>query len=178
MLLVWLMICQACGIGHLLIMGRFVREVVYDTMSMHGHDWQVAHELFLVYLEFLETTPDSSINITNVYARGGMDLFMSRAVMNSQLHFRSRPSSMGGQYLQQVGDVKWNGAHNPKGKPCVCFNLERTHSAFFLQPGGGCKFSHVCDHWVTGKGKRGTCGGDHPRVKCTNPSKCDKAADA
>jgi hypothetical protein len=71
-LLKWLMICQACGLGHVLTLGRFLTDVVYDSMSMHGKDWQVAHELFLAYLEFVETTSDEMINITNVFARGGI----------------------------------------------------------------------------------------------------------
>ena len=59
------------------------------------------------------------------------------------------------------------------------FNLGKTtHPKSALKPDGTCKFDHVCDHFVTGKGKGGKCGGPHARTECTNPGKCDKPADA
>ena len=47
-----------------------------------------------------------------------------------------------------------------------------------LKPDGTCRFAHVCDMWVTGKGPKGRCMGEkgtpgHSRLKCDNPDKCD-----
>ena len=176
----WLMICHALGLGDVLILGNFLRDVVHDTISLNKGDWRLAHELFLVYLEVVETTSDPALNISNVYARGAQDTMMQRAVVRSQEHFsifrgkgkeRERELDGGGP-----GAKKWNGAFNGKSQTCcLTFNLgKKEHPASALNDNGSCKYNHICDHFVTDKGPRGQCGGKHARSKCDNPNKCDK----
>ena len=64
------------------------------------------------------------------------------------------------------------------GACCVFFNTGKEHPASALHPDGTCKFNHVCDHWVSNKGKNGKCLGTagtkgHCRATCDNPHKCD-----
>ena len=178
-LLIWLMICQAAGLGNLLTLGAFVRDVVYDTMSVHKRTWMIAHELFLVYLELVETTTDVSITIANVYAKGAQDTLMQQALLNAERHFGTGGPSQSifrGRGPGGGDELKWNGAFNKDAaRCCLAFNLGRDHTAKQLTDKGKCQFNHVCDAWVTGKGKNGQCGGRHPRVKCDNPNRCDEA---
>ena len=77
--------------------------------------------------------------------------------------------------------VKWNGKDTPDAKAvCYTYNLgsSATHPAKSLLPDGTCKFRHVCNQFVTGKGKGGICEGKHARAYCENPGKCEKSAEA
>lgn len=60
-LLVWLMICAATGLVHPLTVGNFLRDVVFDTIHKLKRRWQVAHELFLIYLERVEMSEDDEV---------------------------------------------------------------------------------------------------------------------
>ena len=72
------------------------------------------------------------------------------------------------------GSVEWNGNFTRDApRPCISFNLGTKHPAKSLDAKGTCRHNHVCDHWVSNKGPKGTCGGNHPRNKCDNPQKCD-----
>eukprot|EP00964_Phaeocystis_antarctica_P055952 scaffold32955_cov54-Phaeocystis_antarctica.AAC.1 len=54
---------------------------------------------------------------------------------------------------------KWNNKfnHDKDAKPCAAFNNGAAHNAFQLKGDGGCRFGHVCDHWVSDKGPGGKC---------------------
>ena len=53
--------------------------VVHEQVSLFGLSWQQAHELFLVYLEAVETgTADSTLTIANVYESGGQDMYREK----------------------------------------------------------------------------------------------------
>ena len=180
----WLMICHACGLGDVLILGTFLRDVVHDTISLNKGEWQVAHELFLCYLEVVETTSDPTLNIANVFARGSQDTMMQRAMQRSNEHFcifrpngreRERERERAREH-DGGGTKKWNGNFNGKASTCcITFNLGRKdHPSSALNEAGACRYNHVCDHFVTDKGPRGQCGGKHPRGKCDNPNKSDK----
>ena len=77
----------------------------------------------------------------------------------------------GGGKLQPEGTsddkIEWNGkfAVNSK-RPCVSFNKGTDHEPKHLTADGTCKFNHICMQWVTDKGPRGTCGGNHPFGQC------------
>ena len=187
----WQMICHALGLGDVLITGALLRDVVFDTMRDLKKDWRIAHELFLVYLDVLETTADPTVTIANVFYKGSQDTHMTRAMQRAREFypgiFRGGPSGLGGgddgsQRHTPGGDavIKFNGAWNTKATTkCITFNLgKKEHPAGSLNPNGSCKHLHACDQWVTGKGPKGQCGGPHPRTKCTNPNKCDSPAEA
>ena len=185
----WVMICHACGLGNVLVLGAFLRDVVFDTIALKD-EWYVAHELFLVYLEFVETSGDPTITIANVFTRGSQDTHMSRAIARADDHFRifrapTRASSGGGGGGGGGGGssggaapaVKpWNGSYDNKSTSCcISFNIGRKEHPATSLVNGKCRYNHICDHFVTDKGPKGQCGGKHARCDCTNPKKCDAA---
>ena len=176
MLIIWMMICHATGVANVLVTGEFLRDVVFDTMLKHAHTWQVAHELFLVYLEAVETSSDASVNIRNIFTSGSQDTYLKRAQDSAHAEFKSHNASSE-EHTNKKGEssVKWNGNYNKKATTtCFSFNLNQSHPARSLDEKGTCKHLHACDAWVSDKGPGGTCGGNHPRWKCANPKKCDK----
>ena len=188
MLQAWTMICHAFGLANVLLMGAFLRDVVYDTMSIQGHSWQVAHELFLVYLQEIEVSPNANVNLATVFGRGSQDTLMGRAIKRAAAEFssaaakgifRSPEASPAAGGASASTGAKWNGSFNPQASTvCFSYNIQgRTHVASALTDRGACKHNHTCNHWVQGKGKRGQCGGKHPAFRCDNPAKCDKPAD-
>ena len=79
MLTVWGMLCHAMGLANSLATGAFTLKVVHEQVSLFGLSWQQAHELFLVYLEAVETgTADSTLTIANVYESGGQDMYREK----------------------------------------------------------------------------------------------------
>lgn len=179
MLTIWFMICHSTGVGNILVLGEFVRDVVHDTMLKHNHSWQVAHELFLVYLEAVETSSDDSVTIRNIYVNGSQDTFLKRAQDSAAIEYGSTNVKKAGEPQKDTDDrkggQKWNGNHNKKATmTCHSFNMGLPHPARSLDEKGTCKFLHTCDQWVSDKGPGGTCGGNHPRFKCKNPNKCDE----
>ena len=178
MLTCWHMICHATGLCNFLVLGEFTRDVVHDTMSRHGQSWQVAHELLLIYLEAVETTSDPAVHIRSVFASGSQDTYMRRALEAAKSEFGSKAE--GGERgpknkTKSEESLKWNGNFNRNATTtCLSFNLGTAHPARSLDEKGTCKHNHKCDQWVSDKGPHGTCGGDHPRSRCTNPNKCDK----
>jgi hypothetical protein len=176
MLQVWSMICHATGLANTLAIGAFTLEVVHQQISVHRMSWQQAHELFLVYLEAVETAPSTSdLTLANVYSSGAQDMYRERAAQRAKDHFKSA-NTTGAPPGQ--GIFRFNGQHTPSAsRCCITFNLGKSeHPASSLDPSGKCKFAHKCDHWVA-KQPDGTpggrCNGAHPRTKCTNPEKCD-----
>ena len=181
---IWQMICHATGLADVLVTGTFLQDVFFTLISHQGRDWQLGHELFLVYLDALETSADTTTTIGNVYLKGSQDTYLNMAMKRVQeLYPKHRP----GQGIfrdfeppddkdKGGGKVKFNGAWNTKATTkCITFNLgNKDHPTKCLNANGSCKFLHACDHWVSDKGPRGQCGGNHPRTKCNNPNKCDE----
>ena len=176
MLTVWTMLLAGLGVAPVLVSGVFLMDVVYTPLQEGTITWLTAFELFLVYLEEVEREAGDDVNLSNVYQRGAQDTFLMRA------RERAPKSGKEKNRIFRPGDddegaaTEWNGSWNRKAKACcITFNLgNKKHPASALNERGGCKYNHVCDHWVDDKGPGGTCGGDHPRVKCSNPHKCDK----
>ena len=176
MLTIWMMICHATGLGNILVLGEFLRDVVYDTMLKHNHSWQIAHELFLVYLEAVETSSDDAVNIRTIFTNGSQDTYLKRAMDSASVEFKGAPKGGDRERANATpeGEVKWNGNFNRKATTsCFSYNMGTPHPTRSLDDKGTCKHNHVCDHWVSNKGPRGTCGGKHPRSRCDNPNKCD-----
>ena len=75
-------------------------------------------------------------------------------------------------------NAKWNKKDTKTGRPCLCFNSVpvRAHFSRELHDDGTCKFAHVCDKWVSNKGKNGRClCATHARFACNNPDRCAEA---
>ena len=174
MLNVWTMLLSGLGMASVLITNTFLNDVVFDQTLHMGLPWEVAFELFIVYLEEVERTAGDDVNLGNVYGRGAQDTMLQRARERAPKQPRGRDiKSFRG--LDDDEPVKWNGSWNRKATTtCHTYNLKnKFHPASSLNEKGGCKHNHICDHWVSDKGRNGICGGDHPRLDCTNPAKCD-----
>ena len=184
-IMVWIMIASATGLAHVLTMGNFIQDTVFDTMSKLKRPWQVAHELFLIYLEKIEICEDRSLTLANVFNSGAQDTLLARAEEKAKVTFGDgifrpvrerdgRPPEDGG------GKPEWTGSFNrdPTARPCISFNLGRKqHPPSALNDKGGCRFNHVCDAWVVKDGKRQICGSTkHCRVNCDNPNREAKEA--
>ena len=93
---IWVMTCQATGVGHALVTTPFLEDVVFGNLRL-GKDWKVVHELLLLYLLQVDTT--ESMNLSNVYASGGQDTKMKEAEANAGKYFRfprGEPATTGG----------------------------------------------------------------------------------
>ena len=188
---IWIMVCAACGLAHVLTSTAFLRDVVYDTILKLKEPWQVAHELFLVYLERVENCADRSLTLFNVFSNGAHDSLMVKAKDRAKRAFtgawptngifREGGRRPGGEDGEKGGGLRWNGAFNrdKNAKPCITFNMGRhDHPAACLDSKGACRFRHVCDKWVSDKGPGGICGSDkHKRGDCDNPNKCENAVE-
>jgi hypothetical protein len=184
MLSVWQMICQAVSLANSLATGAFLEQVVHEQISKSQLTWQQAHELFLVYLEAIETAPEgSTVTIANVYASGGHDMYRERALLRAKEMFKGMSEDKDRGIFRP--DVCTYIGQTSSGKPCTTFNLGKAnseHPKSVLDHTGRCKFAHKCDHFVTEQSdgtKGGICGSwKHCRVKCDNPKKCATKVDA
>ena len=169
---VWQALAHALGVSNILETTQFLQKVVFDGMSQLKLTWQESYCLLLVYIEAVEGSP-ALLNLGNVFEAGSQDTRVSAARARAKLTFKTRDT---------VDEVKktWNGRDTPNAKStCHTYNFGKTsHDPKHLREDGTCKHRHVCNHWVTGKGKNGICEGPHARIDCTNPGKCDKPADA
>ena len=173
MLNVFVMIAHATGLVNCLVLTEFLRVVVHETISQSKKHWTVAHELMLAYFEELETSSDTTLHLGTVLQRGSLDTMMRRAESCATAEFRGIFRSAGGPGL---GGGLFTGKFNrdPKAGICISYNNGKPHPPASLDETGGCKYRHVCNHWVSDKGPKGVCGGNHPRTQCNNPKKCDK----
>ena len=181
----WVMICHTTGILNILVAGTFLNDVVFDILVRESHSWQVAHEVFLLYLELVELSPpEAGFTVSNVFLRAGaQDTMLRKATQRAAEYFRRAPGiggdgggSGGGGGSSGGAELQWNGKFNKSSQnTCHTFNLSGAkHPKSSLRDGGGCIFNHICDAYVSDKGPKGTCGGDHPRFQCQNPKRVQK----
>ena len=179
----FMMFAVALGLCTCTVMAEFYEFVVFDTIRMRGQPWQLAAEVLVVMLRRIE---DSAGALTLVSATDEvhMNTVLDEARSNTTHHhgeavfFRIRGGTP--QDTKATGGaVKFNGKFTATSHiACVHFNSGGEHPASALMPDGTCKFNHVCDHWVSNKGKGGRCMGTagtpgHARGACDNPHRCD-----
>jgi hypothetical protein len=177
MLSVWQMICQGVSLANSLATGAFLEQVVHEQIAKSNLTWEQAHELFLVYLEAVETaTAGSTLTIANVYASGGHDMYRERALMRAKEQFKGKAEEKTSGIFRS--DTCTYIGQTSSGRPCNTFNLGKQnseHPQHTLDSTGRCKFAHKCDHFVTEQNdgtKGGICGSwKHSRAKCDNPKK-------
>ena len=175
MLLIWQMVVHALGLASFLVVAPFIQKTVFDAQTRLQKSWKFAHEFFLVHLRAIETDTSKTLTLANVVAKGNRDYYLMEATANEGTFFRSGGGKLQGDDL----NVKWNGKFTKDAKkPCIAFNRGNAHDPKHLHPDGTCKFNHVCMQWVTDKGPRGMCGGDHPMGKCDYDAakRCDQPA--
>ena len=164
MLFIFSRVVVALGFSFFLL-HDFLTKVVYNTMTTIREDFRLAHELMLVYFREIETSVGGALHLGNVYDRGSADMLMAEARANVLTFFRPGGGNLQGE------QPKWNGKFTSSTKKmCVAFNFKKEHSRDSLLQDGTCKFNHICMQWVTDKGPRGVCGGDHCKVECSYDS--------
>lgn len=168
MLHIFVWVVASVGLAHFTNAMTFVYEAVHTKMRDLKISWQVAHELFLIYLKAIENDQRRLLHLGDVVASGNTDTYVLEARNNAEAFFRT----VGGNpSASSPSSVEWNGKFNKSAtKLCIAFN--RGKPCTHLDADGTCKFSHRCMQWVSDKGKRGQCLGDHPFCKCTyDPAK-------
>ena len=163
MLFLFMRVVAALGVS-LYLVHDFISKVVYNTLQFIKADFKVAHELLLIYFRAIETDSAGTLHLGNVYDRGNGDTYLQEARQNADAFFRTG----GGDPRPGLAkEVKWNGKSTASSKkPCVAFNLKKPHLAGVLDPDGCCRFAHTCMQWVSDKGPRGMCGGEHAKIDC------------
>ena len=174
----WIMVCHAVGLANVLVLTRFIQDVVYSNIRSKGFTWRLAFELFLVYLGELEEK--GVHNMSNIVDHSAYDGKVRQAEAQGKEHYGSLFMSRG-QSSRVPGDVPnsdkktFNGKFNKTSDlTCHTFNNAdgRDHPASALNADGSCKFKHACDHKVKlADGKTGKCLGAHPRSQCDNPNR-------
>ena len=173
MLNLWIMYLHGLGICNVLTLAQFLEHCVYDTIRYRNETWQFAHELMLVMFRRIEDS-GGRLTLANTLDESYLNTVMEEARVNYKAFFRSPGGNPG-----TVGK-EWNKKFNKATRlPCTAFNFGIPHEQDALKPDGSCKYNHVCDHWVTNKGKNGRClSADHGRVECNNAHKCSDAVEA
>jgi hypothetical protein len=177
MMNLFLLYTHGLAICSAMVLTDFYEHVVYDTIRQRGESWQLAHELMLIMFRRVEDS-GGALNLGTVYDEMYLNSVMAEAKSSLQVFFRS-PGGNPGIVNEQIKSVKWNKKFNATGRPCRAFNEGTEHTAAMLNKDGSCKFNHVCDKWVSDKGKNGRClcsagTPGHSRLTCDNPKRCDE----
>ena len=181
----FMMFATALGLCSCVALAEFYEFVIFDTIRMRKQPWELAAELFVVMLRRIEDSA-GRLNLVNATNEVHLNTVMDEARSNTE-HFhgaaifrtRSGQERRVGAGEDTTNDVKWNKKFTSTSNiACVYFNSGREHPASALHPDGTCKLNHVCDHWVSDKGKGGRCLGTagtpgHARAACDNPKRCD-----
>ena len=184
------LVCHGLAVCSVLVLGEFFQEVVYDLIRLRRKSWQLAHEVVLVMFKKVEDS-GGTLTIGKVQNEVYLNSVLDEAEQNVAAFFRPRgenPQLDGTPGAGAKQSKTWNGKFTSSGRPCPYFNLEdprkpghsRPHPADALLDDGTCRFNHVCDHWVSGKGKNGRClcsagTPGHARFACNHPKRCESA---
>ena len=182
MMNLYVMMLHALGLASVLLVTQFYERAIHDVIRRMKETWQVAHELLVLTLRRIEDSA-GKLHFGNVVNECYLDALLLEARENAAVFFRTRVGEAQDEVPSNPSTalVKWNGkvAANAK-KCCITFNLGRDHTnTNILDANGFCRFRHVCNQWVSDKGKYGRCLGDHPakdssgKVICKNPKWCD-----
>ena len=179
MLMVWQTLAHAVGAANILATVPFLQQVVWDGISTLGLLWEEAYCLFIIYIEAIEDS-QGVLNLANVFAAGAQDTRIKAAKQRHTQVFGPCKScdDEDKDKDKDKGAKKWNHRCSPNANSiCKTFNFkDAEHPAQHLYKDGTCKFRHVCNHWVNGKGPGGMCEQDHPKWKCNNPDKTNTKA--
>ena len=171
-LTVWQTLLCATGLANVVVTGPFVAEVVHDIIPSRG--WKVALEHFLLYIQKI----DSGVGwqLATATSLGSHDTFLHNAMRAAGEVGKSDdafvpPLKKGEPFKPGATKPVWNGKFNSdsSARPCAAFNLGQDHKN--LKSDGSCPFNHICDQWVSDKGKGGQCKASHSRQSCTNAAK-------
>ena len=173
LLMVWQTLAHAVGAANILATVPFLQQVVWDGISTLGLLWEQAYCLFIIYLEAIEDSR-GSLHLANVFAAGAQDTRLRAANKRySEIFCQSCDDQDDKDKDRDKGSKKWNNKDSPNANGvCKTYNFrDAEHPKQHLHKDGTCKFRHVCNQWVTGKGPGGMCEGEHPKWACNNPNK-------
>lgn len=174
LLMVWQTLAHAVGAANFLATVPFLQQVVWDGISTLGLRWEQAYCLFIIYLEAIEDSL-GVLHLANVFASGAQDTRIRAANQRYSDMFVCQPCDEEGDKDKDrvKGAKKWNNKDSPNAvNICKTYNFkDAEHPSKHLHKDGTCKYRHVCEHWVTGKGPGGMCEGNHPKYSCNNPAK-------
>jgi hypothetical protein len=176
MLNLFTMYAHALAVANVLVVTDFFEHVVFDTVR-RGESWKVAHELMLILFRRIEDS-GGRLTLGNAFEEIYLNTAMVEAAQNAAVFFRAPGGSPGNVTNPKVGGKPYNGKFTASGPTCRFYNTGAEHPPEHLLPDGTCKFNHVCDQWVSNKGKKGRClctagTAGHSRATCDNPNKCD-----
>lgn len=163
------MLPTALWMANFSIVQSFISEVVFKTIRELKQGWEVAHELFLLYLREIEWDATRASSFANVYRQGMQDTLLTQARSNAAAFFRTlRKETAGGVAGSSVCQpIEWNGRSTESSqKCCVSWNLTKDHTARQLASDGTCLFAHRCMQYVSDKGPYGQCRGNHRKSEC------------
>ena len=164
-------IVVALGLANYSILSGFITETVFKTMRELQQSWEVAHELFLLYLREIEWDSTRLTNFANVYNQGKQDTLLAQARSNAAAFFRTRggaPRAGTPNFeLDVCQPIEWNGqSTEASARCCVSWNLNKDHNYRQLSTDGTCLFAHRCMQYVSDKGPYGQCRGNHRKSEC------------
>ena len=176
-------VSHSTGLANVLALTTFLEDVVYEPLRAGVIVWPVAFECMIIYLRMLEAQDGASYSLSTIYHRaGGIDSVRAEATRAAHLlypaaFFRTHggiPSQSRGNDKPDSdpnsGNAVYPGAvradTSTSKMGCVAWNRGTDHLAKHVNPGGSCKFRHACNNWVSDKGPRGQCLGNHTADKC------------
>lgn len=190
MINMFIMHCHGLAVASCMLLTEFFATAVYEGIRLRGDTWQLSHEIMLIMFRRVEDSA-GRITLGTVFDDVYLNSIVEEAKVRVAAFFRTGagnaldtekdPSKLSGR-------VQYNGKFtSTSDRPCPHFNREDSkkpgtsvsHPADSLKPDGTCKFNHVCNKWVSNKGKNGRCLCEagtpgHPRFKCDNPNRCDE----
>ena len=162
------LVVVSLGIATSLVVSNFFRDVVFDNVNRGLCSWKVAQEFMCLQFRRIAEDHTKKTTLSNVYQSGQQDTYLREAKANADAFFRTRAGNALGDDGDDEVPKKYNGRFDSNAaKPCISFNLGQKHQAKHLDDTGCCKFNHVCMQWVSDKGPRGMCLGNHAKKDCT-----------
>ena len=166
MIYLFTMVVQALGLASGLVVMRFFIEAIFIPVRRLSLSFQVAHEYLLLLFKECEDDTTGDTNLANVSSRGKQDTMLAQARVNAAAFFRARAGN-----AQPGSGTKWNGKSDSNASTyCYFYNFNKEHPPGALMVDGTCKHQHKCNQWVSDKGPRGVCGGNHTKLACTYDS--------
>ena len=173
----FMLCCHAMGLCSFLALGPFLEDIIFEPVRSGAIVWQVAFECLIIYLRLVEANPAEYSVATVLHKAGGIDSIRAQAkaaaiLSYPGLSFRADGGIPGNgknaddkdKSVLFKGTVKGDNKNSKQG--CISWNAGRAHFAKNVDASGACKFRHACDQFVSDKGPRGQCLGDHKRADC------------
>ena len=171
----FVLVVSVLGLCATSVMSDFISRTIYEPMRELGLTFAMAFEFMLSHLDDIERDPTRTTTVGNVVDSGKQDTHLVKAKRNHDVFFRTRAANARpGSADGGDGSVTWNGKSTPAAKKCcAAFNFANNiHARKHLADDGTCMYAHKCNQWVSDKGPRGMCLGDHPKSQCTyDPTK-------